>query len=78
VEQPINATANTVGDASFVRILNKDTGAVLVTQQHVAANTANTTFTVAPGQDVLLQKAPSDTLTSNASANCVAAPVKRF
>jgi hypothetical protein len=77
VEQSLSATANTVGDASFVRLLNSNTGPVVVTQQNVAANTANSTYTLASGGEVFIKKAPIDTLTA-AADGIVAVSVKRF
>jgi hypothetical protein len=72
------SVANTVGGASFVRVLNRDAGYVLVTQQRLAANLANVSCTVAPGRELLLAKAPSDTITSNSAASVVAVGVKFF
>ena len=78
VEQTINATANTISGGSNVRVLNKDSGYVLVTVQNVVANVANTSITLAPGASAFIRKSPTDTLTSNATANCVGAAVKFF
>jgi hypothetical protein len=69
-------TANTVGDASFVRILNKDAGLSLVTIQNIAANTA-TTLTLGSGKDVFIAKAPVDLVSAN-NSNVVAVGVKFF
>jgi hypothetical protein len=77
VEEGVTATANTIGDASFVRLLNSNTGPVVITQQNVAANTANSTYTLAPGREVFIKKAPIDTLTA-AADGIVAVSVKRF
>jgi hypothetical protein len=49
-EVTINSTANTISGGSFVRVLNKDGGYVTLTHQRVAANLANVSITLAPGQ----------------------------
>jgi hypothetical protein len=77
-EQTVNSTANTIGGSSFVRALNANSGYAVITQQRVAANLANVSIPLAPGQEVLLAKAPSDTLTTNLAAGVLATPVKRF
>lgn len=63
-------TANTVGSASAVRILNNSGGAVLVTR----ANTGGTigTVTLASNEVVYLHKVPADTLASNVAVRAVA------
>ena len=64
------STANTVGLASAVRILNNSAGAVLVTR----ANTGGTigTVTLATNEVVYMQKATTDTLASNTAVRAVA------
>jgi hypothetical protein len=79
VELTLGATANTVGGASFLRVLNANTTTyAVITQQNIAANTANTTYTLGPGKEVFLAKAPADTLTANLAALVLATSVKRF
>jgi hypothetical protein len=77
-EVTVNAAANTIGGSSFVRVINRDAGYVLVTHQRVAANLANVSCTVAPGASLMLAKAPTDTLTSNSATNVLAVGVKVF
>ena len=63
------STANTVGTAAVVRLFNNTAGAVLVT----LANTGGTigTVTLASGAVEYHQKAPADTLASNAAIRAV-------
>jgi len=76
VEITLSATANTVGLASFVRVYNATAAAIVLTKQNVVANTANATITVGTLQEVFVNKAPTDTLTSPAAL--LATPVKLF
>jgi hypothetical protein len=78
VESTVNSTPNTVGDSSFVRVLNSSAGTALVTQQNVAANTANVSISLAAGKETFLNKAPVDTLTSNVASGVLAVGIKRF
>ncbi len=61
-------TANTVSNASVVRINNNSGGAVLITR----ANSGTLgTVTLVSGEVIYLQKAPSDTLASNVAVRAV-------
>lgn len=61
-------TANTVSNASVVRINNNSGGAVLITR----ANSGTLgTVTLASGEVIYLQKSPSDTLASNTAVRAV-------
>lgn len=61
-------TANTVSNASVVRINNNSGSAVLITR---ANGGTLGTVTLASGEVIYLQKAPSDTLASNAAVRAV-------
>lgn len=63
------STANTVGNASVVRIHNNTAGAVLITR----ANGGGTigTLTLSAGATEYLQKAPTETFASNAAVRAV-------
>ena len=61
-------TANTVSNASVVRINNNSGGAVLVTRAN--AGTLGT-ITLAAGEVIYLQKAPTETLASNVAVRAV-------
>jgi hypothetical protein len=75
VEAAVNAASNTtVSNSSFVRVLNTSAAAVLTIMP--ADGSANATITLASGGELLLAKAPGDTLF--AANAMVATPVKRF
>ena len=61
-------SANTVNNASVVRINNNSGNAVLITRAN--ADTIGT-VTLASGEIVYLQKAPSDTFASNVAVRAV-------
>jgi hypothetical protein len=61
-------TANTVSNASVVRINNNSGAAVLITRAN--AGTLGT-ITLATGEIIYLQKAPSETLASNVAVRAV-------
>lgn len=62
-------TANTVGSAVAVRILNNSGGAALITR----ANSGTIgTVTLASNEVIYLQKASADTLASNVAVRAVA------
>jgi hypothetical protein len=57
--------------------LEQDAGLSLITVQNIAANTANSTVTLAPGQETFFAKAPVDLLSAN-NSNVLAVGVKLF
>ena len=64
------STANTVGNASVVRILNNSGGSVLITRKDSSATTLST-VTLASNELIYLQKTSDDTLTSNTAVRAV-------
>jgi hypothetical protein len=64
------STANTVGNASVVRILNNTAGPVLITRKDSATTTLGT-VTLASNELIYLQKTSDDTLTSNTAVRAV-------
>lgn len=62
------STANTVSSASVVRVFNNTAGAVLVTRAN--AGTLGT-VTLAAGEIIYLQKAPTETIASNVAVRAV-------
>ena len=66
------ATATTVGNNKLIRVLNNTATVQLITQKN-AATTTIATLTLGVAEAVLIQKAPSDTLTGIATT--LATPV---
>jgi hypothetical protein len=64
------STANTIGNASVVRILNNSAGPVLITRKNSATTTLGT-VTLASNELIYLQKTSDDTLTSNTAVRAV-------
>ena len=64
------STASTIGSASLVRVYNNNGAAVLLTVTTAAA--ATTTVTIAPGEVLYLEKAPTSTITAATSCRMVA------
>jgi hypothetical protein len=58
-------TANTIGSAKLVRIVNTDTVAAMITIYDTVANTQVGTIPVMPNGEVYLTKKKTDALTSN-------------
>lgn len=77
-EIALSGTANTVSNASLVRVVNVTTNFALLTKKDSEGNTLGT-LTVGPHDatfgEAYVMKAPTDTLTSNATATLYAASV---
>lgn len=63
------STANTVSNASVVRVFNNTGGQALITRASEGA--AVGTITLASGEVIYLQKASTETLASNAAVRAV-------
>lgn len=63
------STASTVDSASVVRVFNNNGAAVLLTVTTAAA--ATTSVTIAPGEVLYLEKAPTSTITAATSCRMV-------
>ena len=70
-ESTVNTTPSTVNNATLVRILNQ--GANVVVTQNVVSTNTTLAMTVPTGMEVLIYKAPLDTLVS--STNTLATPI---
>ncbi|CAB5221344.1 hypothetical protein UFOVP247_142 [uncultured Caudovirales phage] len=68
-ETSCNTTNNTFGNNVLVRLWNTDTVAALITGK-TGSNT-NFTVTLGASQEIVLEKATTDTLTSNNGATAV-------
>jgi hypothetical protein len=70
-EVTLNATGNTVGNASLVRIVNTGTATSVITRtSNAAAQIAN--CTILAGSEDFIEKLPTDTLTSSNTTTCLA------
>lgn len=72
-QQTITATPNTVSNATLVRVLNIDTGAILVTVANNGVNVGSITITSNNGE--YIQKYAFDTMVSNSTSNCLGTPI---
>lgn len=68
-ETSCNTTNNTFGNNVLIRLLNTDTVAALITGK--TGSTTNFTITLGPSQEMVVEKATTDTLTSNNGATAV-------
>lgn len=72
-----NTVANNFSTNTLIRIVNIDTAAHLCTLAFGSNSTTYATFTVRAGETIYVQKNYTDLLSSNATSNVFATPVRR-